>query len=165
MNYTQIKDFPNYVIYESGKVINMTTGKDVSICVHKHGHHVVRLWHNNKTKLFNLYRLLAIHFIPNPQSKPQVNHIDGNRLNYALSNLEWVTQSENMKHAYNNGLTGGTFERGSKHSQRKLSLQDIYDIRNLRGKGFRLKEIGSQFNVTPDHVCRVCNHKQTIENE
>jgi len=165
MNYAQIKDFPNYVIYESGKVVNMTTGKDVSICVHKHGHHVVRLWHNNKTKLFNIYRLLAIHFIPNPENKREVNHIDGNRMNYALSNLEWVTPSENMKHAYKNGLLGGTFGKGSKHQLRKLSLQDIFNIRTLRKQGLKLREIASQFNISIRHTWLVSNYKQTIENE
>lgn len=165
MRWSEIKGFPNYIISETGIVVNVISGKDISISVHKHGHHVVRLWDNGETKLFNLYRLLAIYFIPNPENKREVNHIDGSRLNYALSNLEWVTPSENMKHAYKNRLLGGTYEKGSKHSLRKLSLQDIYNIRTLRKQGHRLKAIGAKFNITPDHACRVCKHKQTIENE
>ena len=55
-------------------------------------------------KRFTVHRLVALHFIPNPLNKEQVNHIDGDRLNNSASNLEWVTQSENMKHAHKIGL-------------------------------------------------------------
>ena len=58
------------------------------------------------TKTFGVHRLVALSFIENPERKPQVNHIDGNPLNNALDNLEWVTNSENQVHAFENGLKG-----------------------------------------------------------
>lgn len=59
---------------------------------------------NNKIKRINIHRLLARFFIPNPFNKPIVNHIDGNKWNNNLNNLEWVTGQENMQHAYKSGL-------------------------------------------------------------
>lgn len=64
----------------------------------------VELWKNNKRQVFLIHRLVAQHFIPNPEGKPQINHIDGNRRNNNISNLEWVTCAENTKHAYRTGL-------------------------------------------------------------
>lgn len=55
---------------------------------------------NNTSKSFKRSRLVAIHFIPNPENKEQVNHKDGDRQNDYVGNLEWVTQSENIQHSY-----------------------------------------------------------------
>lgn len=57
-----------------------------------------------KGKVIGIHRILAELFIPNPKNLPQVNHIDGNKMNYSLDNLEWVSVSENNKHAYDVGL-------------------------------------------------------------
>ena len=65
----------------------------------------VELWKDNKRKTFKVHRLVAQEFIPNAEGKPQINHIDGDRNNNHVNNLEWVTGSENMNHAYKTGLT------------------------------------------------------------
>ena len=59
---------------------------------------------NRIQKIHKIHRLLAEYFIPNPENKPCINHKDGNKLNNNLNNLEWVTISENTKHAYANKL-------------------------------------------------------------
>lgn len=69
------------------------------------GYESLMLWVNNKYVHHSIHRLLALTFIPNPENKPQVNHIDGNKLNNHLDNLEWVTASENGMHAYMVGLS------------------------------------------------------------
>lgn len=63
------------------------------------GYASVFLYKNCVPKQSDVHRLVAKAFIPNPDNKPQVNHIDGNKLNNALDNLEWVTASENQKHS------------------------------------------------------------------
>lgn len=68
------------------------------------GYLIVYLFKNGKKKCQFIHRLIAEAFIPNPLKKPQINHINGIKLDNAISNLEWVTGSENMKHAVKMGL-------------------------------------------------------------
>lgn len=64
------------------------------------GYLKLQLTKHSKSKWFLVHRLVAQAFIPNPENKPQVNHIDGNKLNNSINNLEWVTNSENQIHSY-----------------------------------------------------------------
>ena len=68
------------------------------------GYLTVTLSKNGKSNSKHVHRLLAQAFIPNPENKATVNHIDGNKLNNNLDNLEWATYSENAFHAYKTGL-------------------------------------------------------------
>lgn len=68
------------------------------------GYYKVDLKVNYINKIMTIHRLVAIAFIPNPDNKPTVNHIDGNKINNHITNLEWATFSENNKHALDNGL-------------------------------------------------------------
>ena len=70
----------------------------------KRGYRQVILLKDKKRKYASVHRLVAEAFLPNPDKKPQVNHIDGNKKNNRLDNLEWVTASENMKHSYDSKI-------------------------------------------------------------
>lgn len=72
--------------------------------VGKTGYFCIRLCKNGKTKLFKVHRLIAEAFIDNPNKLPFINHLDGNKLNNSISNLEWCSPSRNIKHAYLTGL-------------------------------------------------------------
>jgi DNA-binding Lrp family transcriptional regulator len=105
-----------YLITRCGKVKRLAYsidcgGKKVGVRMHfpesmmtvnynKLGYATVSIKVNNKNINKLLHRLLAIQFIPNPENKPEINHIDGDTGNFSLENLEWVTHSENGKHAY-----------------------------------------------------------------
>lgn len=93
----------NYSISNYGNVRNDETNKIFSQS-NQLGYQFVGIKVKNKTKRMRVHRLVASAFIPNPENKPYVNHIDGNKSNNHVSNLEWVTPSENTKHARDNNL-------------------------------------------------------------
>lgn len=70
----------------------------------KDGYQFVNLWNNGYQHMKHVHQLVAIAFIPNPEKKATVNHLDGNKQNNHSSNLEWATISENNKHGWNTGL-------------------------------------------------------------
>lgn len=72
--------------------------------INSKGYYCVNLYQNGKVHKYLAHRLVGLAFIPNPNNYPIINHIDGNPLNNHESNLEWCTQSHNIKHAWDTGL-------------------------------------------------------------
>jgi hypothetical protein len=99
----QIKDYPNYSITEDGVIFSNITNK-VLTPFNNNGYLRIGLSKDNKRKKFLVHRLIAEAFIPNNQNNLLINHKDGNKMNNHISNLEWCTYSENLKHAYKIGL-------------------------------------------------------------
>lgn len=105
MEWVPIKGYEQvYEINRTGQVRRVETGKILKPGIGKVGYFVVSLWKNNKGKTFTLHRLLGDHFIPNPHHYETINHIDGNKLNNNLSNLEWCSYKMNNQHAWDTGL-------------------------------------------------------------
>lgn len=90
----------------------------------KDGYYGMCLKDGRTSKNVYIHRLVASAFVPNPDNKPQVNHINGNKLDNRAENLEWVTPQENTVHAWKTGLHGH-INRGL----RKLSDDDVLEIR------------------------------------
>lgn len=113
---------------------------------------------NNKGKSSRVHRLVAKAFIPNPENKPFINHIDGNKHNNLVSNLEWCTQSENVIHSYANGLQGVC--KGADNHLSKLIDQDIRKIRELYKTGqYSYRKIGDMFSVTASAIHCIVSKK------
>lgn len=106
--WIQIKGYENlYEINKQGEIRSLhkrNFGIFISRRIDRAGYYTVRLSKNGRTSTAFLHKLLGIAFLPNPDNKKFINHIDGNKLNFKLSNLEWCTASENMKHAYQSKL-------------------------------------------------------------
>lgn len=100
----QVPNFENYTVYDTGDVINETTGKKLQGKIRHNGYRVYTFSKNGIKKEIYAQRLVAELFIDNPDNYPVVNHKDGNKLNNDVSNLEWVTYAENAKHAHDNKL-------------------------------------------------------------
>lgn len=98
MLWKKIDGFENYSVSVEGKVRNDTTMKLLKQCLNNKGYSMINLWNNNKGHWKTIHRLVAIAFIPNPQDKPCINHVDGNKQNNRVDNLEWCTPSENQLH-------------------------------------------------------------------
>jgi len=121
----------------------------------------VVLCKDSKNARFNLHRLLAEHFIDNPLNLPQVNHIDGNKFNNDLSNLEWCTASQNQLHAIRLGLKLPA--KGSKNGNSKLKEQDVFEIRNIakqRGRHYNRKELAEKYNVSICTIKEIVNKRK-----
>lgn len=100
----QIKEFPDYSILSNGIVINTITGKVKSVQTnYKNGYKSVILYKNNITKRLYIHRLVALAYLQKPDDKNFVNHKDLNKSNNDVSNLEWVTSSENNIHMWKYG--------------------------------------------------------------
>ena len=119
MEYKQIKGFESlYSISENGDVSSLRreVGKrSMKNRIKPNGYVGIKLCKYGKQFHLSIHRLVAIHFIPNPLNLPEVNHIDGNKENNYYKNLEWVSSSDNQKHAFKLGLQVG--RRGKDHCQ------------------------------------------------
>ena len=93
-----------YNIYSDGSLYNLKTKKFKKWTKDTNGYMKTQIWIDGKSKNVHQHRLLAQLFIPNPECKSQVNHKNGIKSDNRIENLEWVTQSENGKHSFDNGL-------------------------------------------------------------
>ena len=107
---------------------------------------------NNKTKHFKVHRLVAETCIPNLDNKPQVNHIDGNKQNNKVENLEWVTNSENIIHAYQTNLMKKTKRKNIKINQ--YDLEGNF-VKSWIGYG----QIEKTYNVSRSTIRFCCLNK------
>lgn len=102
----EITNYPGYYITEKGDVFSNKRNslKKLKLENHYTGYLYVNLYNKDGRKHFRVHRLVAEMFIENPMNKLFVNHIDGDKTNNEVSNLEWNTSSENTQHAYDNLL-------------------------------------------------------------
>jgi len=133
---------------------------------HKDGYRFVALSSNGKTKNHYIHRLVAAAFIPNPDNKPQVNHINGRKADNRVKNLEWVTQEENAIHAYKSGLY---FNIGSLKAKSQAVLdtntdtcyETIKEAATALGKNYSMiRDMlkGRRRNITGLEYCDSCDN-------
>lgn len=141
-------DLPLYEVSREGKVRNIKTKRELKPQTHPSIGYVYFILRNGKGGycIKYLHRLLAEAFIPNPLGKPEVNHIDLDRGNYKLENLEWTTSSENKLHAVKNGVGRG---RTAFSVEKKLAILTYIEA------GVGTKAIRELFNCSKSAVTKL----------
>jgi len=142
IKFYKIKDFPNYYISKCGKIYSSKTNKILKQNYKSEKELYMKVGLSNvKRYTKSVHRLVGKSFIPNPENKPYINHIDGNPKNNNMDNLEWCTHQENMNHAYNilNVETGGR-PFGSKDNKKRNNQGYIERFKRLKEK-IRLRKL------------------------
>lgn len=121
----------------------------------KRGYKLVKLYKDNKKYTKKIHRLVAEAFISNPENKLQVNHIDGNKQNNCVSNLEWNTCKENINHAFKNNLINMKKGKENPHSK-KINQYDLND--NYIKTWFSITEAQKFFHIR--NISKVCHNKR-----
>ena len=125
----------------------------------KKGYLNLKLSKNRKAKSYRIHRLVSQAFIPNPDNLPQVNHIDGNKLNNCVDNLEWCTNEYNMKESIRLGLRNNAYKLGREHCRSVIVNQ--YDLDdNFIKQWYCVRDIERELNFDHRNICACCRGKR-----
>lgn len=155
-NYGEIISLPRYK--QNNSKPQYVEPKEIAKYINsKNGYVYVQLWNNSKCKNIRLHKLVAQNFIPNKENKLQINHIDGNKQNNRVDNLEWCT------YYYNNSY-GTKLERQSKsqiNDFKKSKKVNKYDLDgNFIKTWISMKEVERQLGIFSQHIYRCCKGKR-----
>lgn len=132
-----------YMVSDQGYVIGKH-GKRKKTFITASGYHRIKIYVNGVEFFLYLHRIVASTFCDNPDNKPEAAHLDNDKNNNKATNLQWQTRSENAcKYAF----------------KRKLSHNDVLDIRKLLKQGKSVRKIAFQFNVDGSTICQIKNGK------
>lgn len=134
--------FNTWEIYDSGEIKNKKTGKVLKYRLRRDGYVDVKLSY----KRYLVHRLLAIAFLENPNNYAQVNHINGIRNDFRLSNLEWCSQEKNMQHAITTGLFPD--RKGSKNGRSTVGESEVYLIKQKLKSNESVSAIAKEIGCT-----------------
>ena len=151
-----------YMVSTDGMVKRANTGKILAQKLDKDNYLSVHLSMGGRgnTRQVFVHRLVAEAFIPNPENKPLVKHIDGNPINNCVENLKWVTPKENVAHSIKLGLKNN--DHGSLSCNSKLSSNEISYCRKMyqpRSKLYGCRELAKRFGVSKSTMSYILNNK------
>ena len=149
MNTKVIEGHPNYSVAKDGTITSRVWGKEREIkpVLHSNGYQYVSL---TKGKQELIHRIVAKTFLTNNKDRKFVNHIDGDKLNNTVDNIEWCSRSENMQHAYGNFLV----KRGRRIDQFTEDGRLVANFRNASVVGIN--------GFSSSSVLKCCNGKQKL---
>lgn len=159
IQWKKIKECPRYSVSNTGKVKNDETGIQLTPGKTTPGYLSAHLYYGNQRRLVrSVHRLVAEAFIPNLNNCPCVNHLDGNKLNNVVDNLEWTSYAKNNKHALANELRHTV--KGVKHPKSKLTENDVLELRSRYATGkYTFATLGRIYGVSYQTVQGIINKK------
>ena len=144
----------NYLVFADGKIYSRYTQKILRPGVNSRGYHSIALHANATRKSYLVHRLVAEAFIPNPENKPEVNHINGNKLDNRVENLEWVTTLENAHHAIKTGLCV------PKRNVRCVPVQMFSKTGEFIAEFYSISEASHQTGIILSGISEACKGNQ-----
>ena len=152
MQIKPVTNYPNYTISSTGELKNKR-GLSLKFKLGASGHYRVGLRNNTgKQYTYFVHRLVANEFLTNPNNLPQINHIDGNKHNNNILNLEWCTPSENCQHAWDNDLVLNPTKPKKKVEQYSLNGEHIATYNSLN-------EAKRETGIDNSSISKVCSGK------
>lgn len=139
-----------YLATKSGRIFSLRTQSFIKPHLHK-GYLRVSLYDRlGRRKNYDVHRLVAMAWVPNPAGLPVVHHKDGNKLNNRADNLEWATVRENTLLAVRRGRMGG---------RRKLRMEDALNIRRMHLMGFSISSIARHYGMSKSTIWCIVNYR------
>ena len=120
----------------------------------------VAFYKTSRVTCHRVHRLVAMAFIPNPNELPQINHIDGNKLNNLAENLEWCNARYNQLHAIALGLV--TYDVGEAHHMTPFKNEDIFAIREAYKNGDSQQRIADRYGVSQTSIHAIVVRKTWV---
>jgi hypothetical protein len=155
LSFREIEGYEGrYIIHFKGIIYSSATGKPLSQHINRHGYKTVSLYNGVKQRTFKVHRLVAETFLGYyavPNKHLQVNHIDGIKTNNDVNNLEFVTRSENAKHAYRLGLQ---CKKGINNGRSSL---DELDVKTIRSSDKTVAQLAEHYEVSKSTINRAKN--------
>ena len=158
--FKEIEGYDKYYITDDGKVYSdkYNERRELSPRKNQRGYLYINLCKNGKYKSTMIHKIVAKHFLENYADDLQVNHIDGNKLNNNVSNLEMVTRSGNMKHAVEHGLL--VPKAHEEHWCSKLTEEQVNEIRNKYIPNVVTQEmLAKEYGVSRSAIKFIVNNK------
>lgn len=147
-----------YLIDEDGNIYDVKEKKFRKPVENKKGYYKVTFYINKKLKGKFVHRLVAETFNPvEGMENLHIDHIDCNKKNNNINNLEWVTPTENSRRAWKNGLCENSTPSGNEAHHRKITEEDAKEIRRMLSKRTPIKEIMKKFNISRATVYQIKN--------
>lgn len=150
-----IENYPDYMISSMGRIKSFKKGKEIILkpILSKVGYYYVNLQNNGKRKVHYIHRLLGKYYIPNPENKPCINHINTDKTDNRIDNLRWVTQKENC-----NNLTTKQ-KQSSNNNYKSIPIIQFTKDGELIRKWESTMDVEREYNFNHSNILKCCSFK------